>query len=47
VREAIEQNCSKEAGDQIVRGGKVLEKEAALIEEAAAASHVEVARLFG
>jgi N-acetylated-alpha-linked acidic dipeptidase len=36
VREAIEQKHWKEADEQIVRVGKVLEKEAALIEEAAA-----------
>ena len=36
VREAIEQKRWKEADEQIVRVGKVLEKEAALIEEAAA-----------
>jgi N-acetylated-alpha-linked acidic dipeptidase len=36
VREAIEQKHWKEANEQIVRVGKVLEKEAALIEEAAA-----------
>lgn len=36
VREAIEQKHWKEANDQIVRAGKVLEKEAALIDEAAA-----------
>ncbi|HXM40397.1 MAG TPA: transferrin receptor-like dimerization domain-containing protein [Bryobacteraceae bacterium] len=36
VREAIEQKHWKEADEQIVRVGKVLEKEGALIEEAAA-----------
>ncbi|HTT60891.1 MAG TPA: transferrin receptor-like dimerization domain-containing protein [Bryobacteraceae bacterium] len=36
VREAIEQKHWKEADEQIVRVGQVLEKEAALIEEAAA-----------
>ena len=36
VREAIEQKQWKEADEQIVRVGKVLENEAALIEEAAA-----------
>jgi len=36
VREAIEQKHWKEAGEQIVRVGKVLEKEASLIDEAAA-----------
>jgi N-acetylated-alpha-linked acidic dipeptidase len=36
VREAIEQKHWKEAGEQIVRVGQVLEKEAALIAEAAA-----------
>ena len=36
VREAIEQKRWKEADEQIVRVGKVLEKEAALIEDAAA-----------
>ncbi len=36
VREAIEQKKWKEADEQIVRVGKVLEKEGALIEEAAA-----------
>jgi hypothetical protein len=36
VREAIEQKCCKEADDQIVRAGQVLDKEAALTEEAAA-----------
>ena len=37
VREAIEQKKWKEADEQIVRVGKVLEKEAALIDDAAAA----------
>jgi len=36
VREAIEQKRWKEADEQIVRVGQVLEKEAALVEEAAA-----------
>jgi N-acetylated-alpha-linked acidic dipeptidase len=36
VREAIEQKHWKEADEQIVRVGKVLEKEAALIDDAAA-----------
>jgi N-acetylated-alpha-linked acidic dipeptidase len=36
VREAIEQKHWKEADEQIVRVGKVLEKEGALIEDAAA-----------
>ena len=36
VREAIEQKHWKEADEQIVRVGKVLETEAALIDEAAA-----------
>jgi N-acetylated-alpha-linked acidic dipeptidase len=36
VREAIEQKNWKQADEQIVRVGKVLEKEASLIDEAAA-----------
>jgi len=36
VREAIEQKHWKEADEQIARVGQVLEKEAALIEDAAA-----------